>query len=53
MLGLESQLGDLRLGELGSRGWGNLLAGAGGTRPGDPQSLPFKKLYKNPLGKPS
>ena len=40
-------------GELGSRGWGNLLAGAGGTRPGHRQSLPFKKLYKNPLGKPS
>ena len=36
-------------GEPGSRGWGNLLAGAGGTRPGDLQSLPFKTLYKNPL----
>ena len=36
-------------GEPGSRGWGNLLAGVGGTRPGDLQSLPFKKLYKNPL----
>ena len=37
------------LGEPSFRGWGNLLAGAGGTRPGNPQSLPFRTLYKNPL----
>ena len=39
---------DLRLGEPGSSGWGNRLAGAGGTR--DPRSpdLVFKKLSENP-----
>ena len=40
--------------ELGSWGWGNCLAVAGGTRPSEPQPRFFKKLHKNPLGnKPS
>ena len=33
--------------------WGNRWAGTGGTRPGNHKYQPFKKLYKNPLGKPS
>ena len=38
------------LGELGFWGRGNRWAGAGGTRPGDRQSLPFKILSENPIG---
>ena len=32
---------------------GEPLGGHWGTRPGHGQYQPFKKLYKNPLGKPS
>ena len=39
---------DLRLGEAGSCGWGNRLAGAGGTRGAGLLCLVFKILSKNP-----
>ena len=51
--GLESLGWDLGFGELGSWGWGNRLAVAGGNRLGDRQPQVFNKLNKKPLGTPS
>ena len=44
----ELLLQDLRLGELGSWGWGNRLTATGGTRGRRHLCLPFKTLSKNP-----
>ena len=49
----ELLLQDLRLGEPGYSGWGNRLAGPGGTLGAGSPDWVFKITKKNPLGKPS